>query len=247
MNKFLKTVSIIAVIGSTTVFAMEDQSAKEAMAEETSEKYEELKTFIFGNEKDKLEITMMNVEVDHRAENIVGKPVYNLEERVGTVHDIILDGNGNAVMAVIADGELFGLGKLVAFDYERLVENQLDDKFLVSISEDTIDQVAEFSYIKKDAGNNVRVIPQNGYSIKNLLNGELTNNNGDAIAEIDDVYLEDGKASHLIVDFEDVYFDETVAVEYEIAEIVTHEDDYNFQLLSPREVQLENFRQTRLN
>ena len=127
------------------------------------------------------------------------------------------------------------------------LENQLDDKFLMSISEDTIDQVAEFSYNKKDAGNNVRVIPQNGYSIKNLLDGDLTNNNGKAIAEIDDVYLEDGKASHLIVDFEDVYFDETVAVEYEIAEIVTHEDDYNFQLLSPREVQLENFRQTRLN
>lgn len=45
----------------------------------------------------------------------------------------------------------------------------------------------------------------------------------------------------MIVDFDALYYDETVAVEFDIAEII-HDDDYTFQLLSPSEVKLENYR-----
>lgn len=251
MNKILTTVSVIALISTTSVFASEKQelaeSASEAVkdiAEETEKKYEELKSFVFGDESENLELTTTSFDADYRAENIIGRAVHNLNERVGTVHDIILDSDGNAVLAVIADGEIFGLGKLVAINYSDLMDHKFSDAFLMSITEENIDQIAEFTYEKNRESKDIRVIPQNGYSLAKLLDSDLTNKNGQSVAEIDDVYLEDGKASHLIVDFDEVYYDETVAVEYEIAQIVAKDGDYSFQLLSPRELQLENFKTT---
>ena len=64
MNKILTTVSVIALISTTSVFASEKQelaeSASEAVkdiAEETEKKYEELKSFVFGDESENLEFS----------------------------------------------------------------------------------------------------------------------------------------------------------------------------------------------
>lgn len=242
MKKFLTTVSVLTLFTSSVVLADEMKDKQAEATKQNEENFQELTSFIFGTESEELEITKMQFDVDLKAENIIGKPVYNLDERIGTVHDIILDKEGNAVMAVIADGELFGLGKLVAVEYSRLAEHQVFDSYLMSISEDTIDQIVEFSYDRNDSSSDTQVIPQNAYSLKELLDSELTNKNGVPVAEVDDVYLDQGKASHLIVDFDELYYDETVAVEFNIAEITHDNDEYNFQLLSPSEVKLDNYR-----
>lgn len=239
MYKIFTTVSVIAIMGATSAFAQDVTDAPK-------EAYKNIKSFVFGKDPEKLEVTNLTIDPRATASHVIGKPIYNNEERVGTVKDIILDNNGKAVMVVVADGEIFGLGKLVAFEYSDMVKVNNNDNVMMTLTEDVIDQAAEFSYEQNNSGSKVRVIPSNGYSLNALLDGELTDIQGKTLAQIDDVSLKDGKADHLILGFDKILGigGEKVAIKYDPSHVVMDDNEYDFQLTSAENVQFNNYKKT---
>jgi sporulation protein YlmC with PRC-barrel domain len=106
-------------------------------------------------------------------------------------------------MIVLNDGGFFGMGgKLAAFDYALVTSRNEEGDVIMPVSEATLKKVAEFSYNAKDAKNNVRVIPANGYSVSEILDADVLNARGKEVAEVENVTFLNGKASRLIVEFD---------------------------------------------
>lgn len=269
MNKtILATASVIALVISMPAVA--DTSAKtktEASAEtnttgdigndakeawknikeDASEAYEDIKAVFVDKDNKPVVISTRNT-----ATGMIGHAVYNAtKERVGTVKDIIVDGNGNASMLVVSDGEFPGFdGKLVAFDYSIISSLNADGDVIAPISEDNISKAAEFSYDKNaQADGKVRVIPDRGYSVARLLDGQLVNPQGDSVAEIDDISFKNAKASDLIVGFEKVLGlgGKKAALSYDAAQIVRDGEDLDFKLSAAQAAQFEAYKKTATN
>ena len=252
-KKFLATASIIALMSVSPAFAgtanTDDSVAKEAAeqvkegwdktkkavkdtAEDASEAtkaaYRDFKAFIFSDDGDKLGVEQIKVNPQTTATGIIGEPVYNFnDERVGVVEDIILDQDGKAVMVIIGDGDFFGLGKLAAFDYDSMVEMSADGDIVMPLTEETIDRAAEFSFDRNDTGENVRMMPNNAYSVEKLLDAELVSANGETLGEVDDISFKAGRASQLIVGFNKILGlgGEEISLAYDDAKLVREGDN----------------------
>lgn len=185
--------------------------------------------------------------IDQRmtAQGIIGKPVYNQQnERVATVEDIILDSQGIAKMVIVKENNFPGLaGKLAAFDYEAIVDRKPKGDIIMPITAATIDNAAEFSYQSSDKPN-VKVIPEDGYSAKKILEGNLIDPSGKKLASIENVALSDGKATMLIVAYGQIMNmgGDRAALDFDTAQPVRDKDHINLKLSSIQTKKFEDFR-----
>jgi hypothetical protein len=266
-TKILTTVSVIALMVSfpalaetkvkaegsvqTTNSVQTDvKNAWEDIKKDTSTTYENIKASLIGDEKTDAKASL-EIDSRHTANGMIGKPVLNgNNDRIGTVKDIIVDGQGAAHLVVIADGEIPGFdGKLVAFDYSLLTRQNVEGDFIAPINEETLDKATEFSYDTGRSGERVRVIPNNGYSVAKLLEGQLVNEKKDSVADIDNISFRNAKASELIVSFDKVLGlgGEKAAVKYDNARLVRDGSELDFQLSANQSSQFETFKKNMTN
>lgn len=140
------------------------------------------------------------------ASHLLGQDLLNTTgDKVGSVEDIVLDADGRAMLVVVNDGGFLGLGgKKAAFDFGVISHLNQDGEVIAPLSEAQIDTAANFSYDRKDGGDNVRVIPAGGYSVKALLDADIMNNRGEDVADLDDIVISNGKAERMIISFNEV-------------------------------------------
>lgn len=261
-TRFLLAVSALALAGpafaadiaidNNTAVREENTDAKikEGMKdarEAVQEGYRDIKASLLSEDPNKIEVSEFNVDPRNTASGIIGQPVFNASnERVGKIHDVIIDQNGNAQMVVVADGDFFGMGKLAAFDYGSVVKVNADGDIVAPLTEEVIDQAAQFTYDRNNTDPNVKVIPTNGYSATALLKGDLVNPQKDKIADVDDLVLRNGKASQLIVGFDKVLGlgGQKTALNYKTAAVIKDGDQYDFQLNTPNANQFENYKKS---
>ena len=225
------------------------EDAKEAwqnVKRDASNAYEDIKAVFVDSNKD------MVISTQHTAGGILGSAVYNQhQEHVGTVKDIILDADGNANMVVIADSEFPGFdGKLVAFDYNAISRQNADGDVIIPITEDTIDEAAEFSYDRNaESDGKVRVIPNQGYSVSELLDGSLVDPKGNSVADVEDITFRGGKASELIVGFDKILGigGKKAVLSYDAAKIIRDGDDLDFKLTARQAAQFDTYKKTAMN
>lgn len=181
--------------------AVSDTAQK--LSEKTSDTYESIKAKMIS-EKD----SMSDVTYDSRitAKGLLGQPINNTAgKKVGTLKDIIVDHDGKAAVAVVSDGGFAGIGdKLAAFDYNLLMRQDTNGDVIMPVSEDAVSKVAAFSYEPKDASKDVRVIPENGYSISEMLKGKLVSPKDESLGNIENITFISGQASSVIVGFDEV-------------------------------------------
>lgn len=226
------------------------QGAKEGWnntKEAVKEGYQNVKATLVNEDSDDKILIKERVT----ASGILGKPVYNTDgERVAKVKDIILDDRGQATMVILADGDFTGLGKLAAFDYTVLTERTPEGDMIVALTEEMIDQAASFSYDTADARGDVKVIPQNGYSVAELLDAKLVGANGEELADIDNISFKNGSADRLIVGFNEIFNmgGDKAALDYEEATLVRDADKkVNFELSSSETRAFETYKRTVVN
>jgi sporulation protein YlmC with PRC-barrel domain len=231
------------------------EGTKEAYSdvkEGTKEAYRDIKaTYVSENETNG---NYPTVTIDERmtSEGMIGQPVYNQQgQSVATIKDIILDSDGEAVMVVVADGEFIGLGKTAAFDYGSIARVNADGDIIMPLTEEMIDNAAEFSYDRRGNSNNVRVIPSNGYSVSELLDGQLIDENKKTIAQIDNISFRNGQADQIIVGFNKILGmgGEKAALDFGSTDLVRDRNDngYDFQLNDRETAQFESYKQTVTN
>lgn len=146
----------------------------------------------------------VTINTQTTAKGMLGQSVNDTDgKKIGTLKDIILDKDGKAVMAVISDGGFIGMGdKLAAFNYNMVIQQNADGDVIMPISKETMKQVAEFSYEAKDASDKVHVMPANGYSVSELLKGQLVDPQSNTLGNIENITFRNGEASQVIVAFD---------------------------------------------
>lgn len=257
-NKFLYTVSAFALITFLPAHAETrvdadikppiEQTMKDSMAEardKVREGYHDIKASLLNEDASKTDTTQITVNTRNTASGIIGQPVLNAKnERVGKIHDVILDENGNAQMVVVADGDILGLGKLAAFNYSSVVQMNAEGQIVAPLTEETINQAAEFTYEREDVGPNMKMIPANGYSVAALLKADVIDTQKEKLGDVDDVVMKGGRADQLIIGFDKVLGlgGEKAAVGYKTAAVVKDGNDYDFQLSGASATQFENYK-----
>ena len=224
-------------------------NAASDVADATEETYEEIKAAFIDNDED-TEMTNVTINPRNTATAMIGSTLYNTDgEAIATISDIILDADGNATMAVVADGEIFGLGKSAAFDFSILSNKNADGDVIAPLSEEMIDQAAAFSYDAEDQSDDVRVVPANGYSVAELLEGQLVNAQGEAVADIDNISFSGSQAENLILGFNEVLGmgGNKAAMSFSEAKVVRDDSvmggaSYNFQLNADQAAQIESYK-----
>lgn len=241
-----------AAAQSTGSVKQDVENAWNDIKKDSSEAYSDIKATVVGDEQTNAGASS-TVTIDPRmtADGIIGKPVYNASgESVATVRDIILDSNGKATMVVVGDGEFIGMGKKAAFDYNAIASINADGDVIMPLTEEMIDSAAEFSYDQANSGENVRVIPANGYSIAKLLEGDLINQKNEKIAEVENITLKNGRASQIIVGFDKILGmgGEKAALNFSDAKLIASgENDYDFQLSETQAAQFKTYKDTVAN
>ncbi len=224
--------------------------AADKVSDAAKDSYDGVKAALMDEDPNNIEVTPVTIDKKALATGIIGKPVYNGDERVGKIHDIILDRSGNAVMVIVADGDFFGTGKLAAFNYKSMINTNAQGNFIMPLTEATIKQAAEFSYDRSDSNSgSVRVIPDNGYSVAELLDGQLIGADGKDLAQIDDIHFQDGSADQLVVGYDKTLGlgGEKAALNFGAAKIVPDRDGYDFQISQAKATQFEKYKKTMTN
>lgn len=192
----------------------------------------------------------VNVDLRYTANGMIGQPVYNPQgERVAKIKDIILNSDGEAMMVIMGDGDFSGLGKTVAFDYDIITKRSEQGDVIAAMDEKMIDTAASFSYDKEATGENVRVIPQNGYSVVELLDGELVNPEGKTLANLDNVVFRNGYAESVVVSFGETLGlgGKQAAIAYGEADLKHNGDSIDMKLSANESTQFKQFKETALN
>jgi sporulation protein YlmC with PRC-barrel domain len=226
--------------------------AADKTSDAASKAYDNIKATFIDEEKTGSD----TVTIDSRktAQGMIGQPVLNTKgEKIASVKDIILDGEGNASLVVLADGGFMGIGsKLAAFDYNLVSQRQKDGDVIMPISQETLDKVAPFSYEAKDAEKDpkTRIIPANGVSVAKLLDGQILNPKKETVAEVDNISFSNGEASQIIIAFDQTLGlgGEKAAVGYDNVQIVREKNNkLDIQLSEKQAANFESFKKTATN
>jgi sporulation protein YlmC with PRC-barrel domain len=226
--------------------------AKEAVSETVNdvsevaqEMYQEIKSAFSDNDKAIKNPVKINMRMT--ALGIIGKPVYNQAGgRIAVVRDIILNKDGKAVMVVLGDGDWLGLGKLAAFDYSIITKTNNDGDFVAPITEAMIDNSAPFSYEASKGNSNVKMIPENGYSVSALLGSDLVDAQGQKMANIENISFNNGKANLLVVGFDQIFGmgGEKAAMHFDDPNLYNNKDGNKpyFKLSDSKSMEFEAFK-----
>lgn len=216
---------------------------------EMRETADEIKAFFMGKGPDgKLEPVL--IRRDKTAHGLIGESIVNLKgEKIATVKDIILSNDGKAILVVVSDGGVLGIGsKVAAFDYSKVITQNPDGKVVMILSQQMVDHAADFSYDPKDWAK-AKVIPSGSISTNLLLEGEVLDSNGKKIADIENVYFRDAEASQLIVGFDKTLGmgGELAALDYDKLQMVQKNKELDFKLTASQTAQFRNFKKSVAN
>lgn len=211
---------------------------------------DDIKAWLVGkNEGDKLEPVLIRRSMT--AHGLVGEAVVNQQgAKIASVRDIIIDGNGKAILIVVSDESGFlGIGnKKAAFDYSKVVAQKLDGSVVMALSEDMVNHAADFSYDQKDWAT-AKVIPAGSISANALLKGNVLDSSNAKVASIENIYFRDEDVSQIIVGFNKTFGfgGDLAALDYDSLTMVNKNKSLDFRLTASQTAQFKNFRMSATN
>lgn len=172
----------------------------------TNQAYTEVKQFVNGSQKPASGVPYLAGDSVSTAESLIGADVMGPNnEKVASVDDIIVGPNGSIQYVVLTDGGFLGLAdKLVALRYNDVMTNS-SGKLMTNLTEQDYERFTEFNYDSSKASPTVATLSPNMVSVKRLMDGELLDNQGKEIADIENVTIENGQVGHVVISFGKVF------------------------------------------
>lgn len=219
----------------------------EDVKEGTQEAYQNIKGTLVNGEKSAKKVENVQINPKSTAAVLIGQTVYNDNgDRVAQVNDIIMDEDGNASLIVLGDGDFTGLGKTAAFDYDMITNKTAEGDLIAPLTEEKLAQAKSFSYDRSEKNANTEVIPEEGYSVAEMLDSQVVTPAGEVLAEIDNIVIKDGDAQQIIVGFGDIagVGGQQAVLNYSDLEVVEHDNAMDFQLSEAHAEQFKNYKKT---
>ena len=257
--KILTAVSVLALMAPVSAHAFGLGSMASAMVyvsdadnqtvDTTHSTPENIKAVFIGKEaRDTLQPVLIKRSM--MAAGLIGESVINDDgKKIATVKDIIINKSGKAILIVVSDNGILGIGrKVAAFDYSQTVTQDSDGSVTMALTKDMIDHVADFSYDQKDWAK-AKVIPQGSISVNELLKGNVLDSHGKKVASIENVYLRNEDVSQVIVGFDKTLGmgGKLAALDFNDLQTVKKRKDVDFQLTSNQTAQFKSFKQSASN
>jgi sporulation protein YlmC with PRC-barrel domain len=210
---------------------------------------EDIKAFFVGKEqKGKLEPVLIHRNTT--AQGMIGQTIVNPKgEKIATVKDIIIGKDGKAILVVVSDHGVMGIGdKVAAFDYNKVVTQNPDGKVVMALSQDMVDRAADFSYDQSDWAK-AKVIPAGSISANVLLEGNVVDSSGDKVADIENVYFRNAEASQLIVGFNKTLGmgGDLAALNYDDLQMIRDKKELDFKLTPNQAAAFKSFKKSVAN
>jgi sporulation protein YlmC with PRC-barrel domain len=264
-NKLMAAVSVLALITAVPAFAADVSATAVSGAEAVPpsgggvlddvksglvkaddnmrDTADDIKAFLMGEEADhKLEPVLIRRSMT--AHGLIGQGIINPEGRkIADVKDIIVDKSGTAILVVVSDGGMLGIGdKVAAFDYSKVVAQKPDGKVVMTLSPDMVAHARDFSYDQKDWAK-AKVIPAGSLSVNQLLKGDVLDSGGRKVAAIENVYFRDADASQIIVGFNKTLGmgGALAALDYDDLKMVRKDKGPDFQLTLAQSARFKSF------
>jgi sporulation protein YlmC with PRC-barrel domain len=209
----------------------------------------DIKAFFIGNTDDDA-LDPILISPSMTARGLIGESIINNRgEKIASVHDIVIDKNGHPILVVTTDGGFLGIGsKVAAFDYNRVLSQQPDGRVVMTLSQDLIDQAADFSYDQND-WSKAKVIPKASYSSKALLKSNVFDNNGKRVANVENIYFRNAAPVQLIVGFNKKIGmgGDLAALNFDELTTIRKNQTVDFKLTARQSDQFARFRQNLIN
>lgn len=204
----------------------------------------DIKAFFIGKDADgKLEPVLIRRSMT--AHGLIDQTIVNgKSEKIATIKDVIIGKNGKAILVVVSDHGLLGIGnKVAAFDYSKVVTQKPDGDVVMALSQDMVDHAADFSYDQKDWAK-AKVIPAGSVSANELLKGDVLDSNSDKVAKIENIYFRNAEVSQIIVGFNKTLGmgGDLATLDYDDLQMVRTDGDLDFKLTSNQSAQFKNFK-----
>lgn len=185
------------------------------------------------------------------AERLIDQEIYNnAMERVGSVEDLILNGQGEIQQIVVSDGGFLDIGdKEAAFDIQQLNPRYVNNRLHMDLSEQMLDQANHFSTDRADIAPDTDVIQGDHLSASQLLDAELVGPDDETLAEVDNItFGPQGEPSQLIVTY-GAFFGfggDRAALEFSDARLVEDNDgNLRFELTANQTAQFNQMKDRR--
>lgn len=216
----------------------------EAAAKNT---YGDVKAY-FTDDKDLSATSTVSVNNGHTAKALIGTSVQGVDGKtVGKIHDIIVDGEGDAKWVIIEDGGVLGLGsKLAAFDYDVIKGFNRDKDVNVKLTEQSVKAAKAFDYDATAANKDPKktTLGAGQYSVNKILDADVFGPDNKKVADVDTIVFEGDDAEYLLVSFDKVLGmgGETAALDFDALDLSNKDGKYSIKLNSKQTAQFENFK-----
>lgn len=227
------------------------QKTKDSITDTSKEAYEEVKYTLFDSADDD-KGTEVVIDMRATADGMIDQPVHNAAgERIGTFKDIILNDQGDAVMAIVSDADFIDIGaKEAAFDYAFVAQRTRDGDVVMPLTEDAITKARPFSYDAGDPSDTkTQRMPANGYSVKNLLETDVMGPDNKEVGSVDNIIFREGRADAVIVGFDKILNmgGKKAALPFRELQLMRSSEDpkeAHFQLTAAQTAKFETFKQS---
>jgi sporulation protein YlmC with PRC-barrel domain len=221
------------------------ENAAHEAKEATKNAYSDLKSYF--NDDDDMTVGSVNVMQKNTADALIGTSVQDGNGKtLGTIHDIIVDAEGDAEWVIIEDGGTMGIGsKLAAFDNDIIEGYNKDKDVVVKLTEQQLKSAKKFDY-KPQSG--YTTVPAGQYSVSKLMDADVLGPDGKKVADVDTLAFEDDDAEYVIVTFNTVLGmgGDKAALNMDALDIITDQNgDYDFKLNQKQTAQFESYKDTK--
>lgn len=157
------------------------------------------------------------------ADKVIGSQVVDAKgDRVAKVEDLLVDADGNIQGAVVSNGGFMGVAaKKTLVEYSQLGQETEQGKFQTSLTKKSLDMTPAF---KDDA------VMNGQYRVSELIGAEINNTQGEKIATVDNIVIENGTAAKIVVSYMDGLLPKEAVIDFRDADLVADGKEPTFRV-----------------
>lgn len=146
------------------------------------------------------------------AKKLIGSDVVDAKgDKVAKISDVLVDGNGNIQGAVVSNGGFMGVAeKKTLVEFDQLGNRIEDGKYQSALTKKALEATPAYK---------AETTPNGQFRLSDLVGADISNPAGEKIATADNIVIENGSATKIIVSYMDGLMPKETAINFSDADV----------------------------